>query len=159
MCLNYVEGGSCLIDGRPCLLGDHGNQARNQDRECVRHGVFDVWKTQEGLILISDLGGPCEGVTDCYGLGISLEESTKVGQSHAQSLGARIITTQRKCRKCGTRFWAAAGLGEKIVPDRANGYFCASCLKLTPKAEIDKYWKEIGRTEDKPHIDLSDWCG
>jgi len=99
----------------------------------VRHGVFDVWKTREGLILISDLGGPCEGVTDCYGLGISLKEATEVAHTHAQSLGTRIVTTQRKCPKCGTRFWAAGRVDEKAVLDRASGYFCTPCLKQTPR--------------------------
>lgn len=159
LCLDYVQGGSCLIDKKPCLLGTRGNEARNEDRECSRHGPFDVWRTEEDLILISDLGGPYEGVKDCYGLGISLQEATKVAQNQAQGLRTKIVTTERRCRKCGTRFWSRGGFAEGGTHGRAAGYFCPSCLELTPEAELDEYWKEIGSTQDTSHIDLSDWCG
>jgi len=159
LCLNYVQGGSCILDGRPCPLGLSGNEARNEDRECPRHGPFDVWRTKEDLILISDLGGPYEGVKDCYGLGISLGEAAEVAQRRAQISGSRIVTTERKCGKCGARFWPRAQLVKGGPSGRSAGYFCASCLKVTSEAELDKYWREIGSTRDVWHIDLSDWCG
>lgn len=159
MCLNYVQGGSCLIDGKPCLLGSRGNEARNEGRECPRHGLFDVWRTCEGLILISDLGGTYEGVTDCYGLGISLEEATKIAQIRAQTLQAKIATTERECLRCGARFWARGGPAEERALGRAVGYFCTSCLNLTPEAELEDYWKQIGTVQNEPQIDLSEWCG
>jgi len=132
---------------------------RNEDRGCPRHGAFDVWRTREDLILISDLGGPYEGVKDCFGLGISLQEATKIAQGHAQSLRTRVVTTERRCGKCGERFWPRAALAEGSASGRAAGYFCPSCLKLASDAELDEYWKEIGSTGEASHIDFSDWCG
>jgi hypothetical protein len=159
LCLNYVQGGACLIDGRSCLLGARGNEARNNDRECPRHGPFDVWKTGEDLILISDLGGPYQGVKDCYGLGISLQEASRAAQNQALRLATRIVTTQRKCGKCGVRFWPRADLAEGSALDRAADYFCASCLKLASEADLEECWRQIGGAEGRPKIDLSEWCG
>lgn len=159
LCLNYVQGGYCLIDRRPCLLGPRGVEARNEDHGCARHGPFDVWRTREDLILISDLGGPYDGVKDCYGLGISLEEATRVAREFAESSRARIVTTQGKCEKCGTRFWPRAGLTDSNMRGRALGYFCPSCLKDASEAELDEYWKEIGSSQHTEHVNLSDWCG
>lgn len=159
LCLNYVQGGSCLIDRKPCLLGTRGNEARNEELECRRQGPFDVWRTQDGLILISDLGSPREGAVDCYGLGISLEEAAKVAQNQSQALRTKIVTTERKCRKCGTRFWPRAKSTDRSPPGRAAGYFCASCLQEATDEQLEEYWKEIGTAQDTSHIDLSDWCG
>ena len=159
MCLNYVQGGSCLIDARPCLLGSQGNEAKNRDRECPRHGPFDVWRTREGLILISDLGSPYEDVKDCYGLGISLREATRVAQEHALRLSTKIITTQRRCGKCGAYFWPRGHLTEGSTLGRAAGYFCASCLNLASEAELEECWERIASTQDRTQVDLSEWCG
>lgn len=159
MCLNYVEGGACLLDGRSCLLGARGSEARNENRACSRHGPFDIWRTKEDLILISDLGGPYEGVKDCFGLRVTLEEATKIARKQAQTLRTRIVTTQRTCGKCGERFWPRGQLSEVSEPERAAGYFCSSCLKLTSDVELQKYWKVLGSTSDASHMDLSDWCG
>jgi len=159
LCLNYVQGRSCLLDRKPCLLGTRGNEARNEDRECPRQGTFDVWRTQDGPILISDLGTPYDGAIDCYGLGISLDEAARVAQNQSQALQTRIVTTERKCRKCGTRFWSRGKSIDRSRPGRASGYFCASCLQKTTDEELEKCWKEIGSAEDTSHIDLSDWCG
>ncbi|WP_455363381.1 hypothetical protein [[Eubacterium] cellulosolvens] len=148
-----------MIDRRPCILGARGNKARNEDRECVRHGPFDVWRTREDSVLISDMGGPYEGVKDCYGLGISLVEAAKIARIHAQVSQAKIVTTERKCRKCGTRFWPRARFTDPKARSPAASYFCASCLKLTPDVELDEYWKEIGSGPGAPHVDLSEWCG
>jgi hypothetical protein len=157
LCLDYVQGGACLIDGESCLLGTGGDEARNDDRECPRHGPFDVWRTREDLILISDLGGPYEGVKDCYGLRISLQEATRAAQNQVQHLATKIVTTQRKCGKCGVRFWPRAELAEGSVLNRPAGYFCASCLKLASETDLEEHWRKID--EDTPHIDLSEWCG
>ena len=157
MCLNYVQDGACLIDGKSCLLGTGGNEARNHDHKCPRHGPFDVWRTREDLILISDLGGPYEGVKDCYGLRISLQEATRAAQNQVQQLATRIVTTQRECGRCGVRFWPRAELAEGSALNRAAGYFCASCLKLASETDLGEHWRKID--EDTPHIDLSEWCG
>jgi hypothetical protein len=159
LCLNYVQGGSCLLDQRACLLGLRGNGTRNSDRECTRHGPFDVWRTKEDLILISDLEGPYEGVKDCFALRVSLPDAIKVAQKQAESLRARIVTTERRCAKCGERFWARGQLIGASPLGRGAGYFCASCLKLSSEAELDNCWQVIGKTEDAAHVDLSDWCG
>jgi hypothetical protein len=159
LCLNYVQDGLCLIDRRRCVLGSRGEKARNEDRECVKHGPFDVWRTGEGSVLISDMGGPYEGVKDCYGLAISLEEATRIARTHAQASQAKIITTERRCRKCGARFWSRAGLADPKAYGRAASYFCAPCLTHTPEAELDEYWKEIGSGQGAANVDLSEWCG
>ncbi len=158
MCLDYVQGGACLIDGKSCLLGARGNEAKNHDRECPKHGPFDVWRTKEGTILISDFGGPFEGVKDCFGLGISLQEATQVAQNHAQRLATGIVTTQRKCGKCGASFWPRAHLGEGITINRAAGHFCASCLELVSETDLEEDRRRID-AEDTPHIESSEWCG
>jgi hypothetical protein len=148
-----------LIDRQPCVLGSRGDKARNQDRECVRHGTFDVWRTSEGRVLISDLGGPYDNVKDCYALGISLEEATRIARTQAQFSHAKIVTTERKCTRCGTRFWPRARLLDSKMRGRAANYFCESCLELTPAAELSKYWREIGSKQGAPDVDLSEWCG
>jgi len=159
LCLNYVQGGFCLLDRKACLLGTRGNEARNKDQECPRHGPFDVWKTQEGLVLVSDLGSPYEYIEDCYGLGVSLEEATKIAQDQAKRLQTKIVTTQRRCVKCGTRFWSRGSLAQRTCPSRAAGYFCVSCLERTPEVDLEQYWKEIAASQETSHVDLSEWCG
>jgi hypothetical protein len=159
LCLNYVQGGACLIDATRCLLGRRGSEARNQDHECPRQGPFDVWRTREDSILTSDLGGPYEGVKDCYGLGISLREATRVAQDHALHLSARIVTTQRKCGKCGIVFWPRADLAGDSTLERTAGHFCASCMKLASKADLEEYRRQVDSAGGRPQVGLSEWCG
>jgi len=159
LCLNYVQGGFCLIDGGLCLLGSRGNKARNQDHECPRHGSFDVWRTREDLILISDLEGPHESVKDCYGLRISLQEAARVGQKCARSPATKIMTTQRKCCRCGEAFWPRADLVVEGAPSRVGGYFCPSCVKRATQVGLQEYWKRIAGTQFATQIDLMEWCG
>jgi hypothetical protein len=150
LCLNYVQRYACLIDASPCLLGSRGSEARNQDRKCPKQGRFDVWRTREDSILISDLGGPYEGVKDCYGLGISLREASRVAQDHASLLAAEIVTTQRKCGKCGVVFWPRAGLIGDSRLHRGASHFCASCMKLASEAGFEEYRRQVC---------LDEWCG
>jgi hypothetical protein len=159
LCLNYVQGGTCLIDTRQCLLGRRGNQAGNQDHECPRQGPFDVWRTSDDSILISDLGGPYEGVKDCYGLGISLQEAARVAQNWALRVAARIVTTQRKCGKCRIEFWPRADFTGARTLDNAARYFCPSCLKVTSKADIEECGRQVDSAGGRSRLDLSEWCG
>jgi hypothetical protein len=126
LCLNYAQGGFYLTDEGPCLIGSRGSEARNQDNECPRHGSFDVWRTREDLILTSDLGGRHESVKDCYGLRISLQEAARVGQKRARSPATKIMTTRRRCCRCGEAFWSRADLAIENAPSRVGGYFCPS---------------------------------
>jgi hypothetical protein len=159
LCLDYVQSGRCMVDRQPCLLGFVGEKARNDDRECPRHGMFDVWRTRQGQVLVSDLGGPYEGVEDCYGLSISLEKALEAARTHAQALQTKILTTERKCPKCAARFWPRAGRSALDQHDRGSEYFCESCLLSTPQSELNKYWNAIGTTRDAGCLDLSEWCG
>lgn len=159
MCLNYVQGGKCLIDTRQCLLGCRGNQARNQDHECPRQGPFDVWRTREDSILISDLGGPYEGVKDCYGLGVSLPEATRVAQNRAIRLAVKMVTTQRKCCKCGIVFWPRAHLTRESTLNHVAHYFCPSCKGLASETDLEECRRQIDSAGWTPQVDLSEWCG
>jgi hypothetical protein len=159
LCLNYVQGGTCLIDTRKCLLGRRGNQARNQDHECPRHGPFDVWRTREDSILISDLGGPYEGVKDCYGLGMSLQEATRIARNYAFRLAVKIVTTQRRCGRCGVVFWPRADLAQESALDRVPRYFCPSCAKAASKRELEEFRRQMENSEGTLQSDLNEWCG
>jgi len=159
LCLNYIQNGHCLVDGEPCLLGLHGSEARNEHRECVRHGPFDVWRTQEDSILVSDLGGPLGGVKDCYALGVSLEEARKTAQTISRNTGAKIVTTERTCGKCGAGFWPRADSVKCDTLSRLTGYFCSSCARFSDEAELDERLREVDEAQDMGHIDLSAWCG
>ncbi len=158
MCLNYIQNGHCLVDGGPCLLGLHGSEARNEHGECIRHGPFEVWRTQEDLILVSDLGGPLGGVKDCHALGVSLEEARRTAQAISRNTGAKVVTTERTCNKCGGRYWPRAESAKCGTPNRLAGYFCPSCAQLTDETTPDDHPKEV-EAQEMGHINLSSWCG
>ena len=88
-----------------------------------------------------------------------MEEATKVARMQAKFSHAKIVTTEKRCARCGTRFWPRARLPGSKTRGRAAIYFCASCLEVAPEAELDKYWKGIGSEQGKPDLDLSEWCG
>ena len=159
MCLNYIQNGHCLVDGRPCLLGLQGSKARNEHGECVRHGHFDVWRTQEDSILVSDLGGPLGGVKDCHALKISLEEARRTAQTVSRNSGAKILTTERTCSKCRERYWPRAESVRRFTPSRLTGYFCPSCARISDETELDECLREVDEAQDMRHVDLSAWCG
>ena len=124
-----------------------------------RQGPFDVWRTREDSILISDLGGPYEGVKDCYGLGISLQEAERVAQNWELRIAAKIVTTQRKCGKCRIAFWPRADFTGESTLDNAACYFCPSCLKVTSRADIEEYGRQVDSAGGRSRLDLSEWCG
>lgn len=160
MCLDYVQGGRCLVDGEACKLGSGGRQARNNDGVCERHGPFDVWQTGEDRILISDLGGPFDEVKTCFALGVSLDVATQVAGRTAAELNLPLVTTQRKCNICGTRFWAHRGAQPEVTKfGRTAGYFCLTCLRSTPREALTEHWMEIEKAEQGRRIRLDEWCG
>jgi len=132
---------------------------KNERNECMRHGPFDVWRTQEDSVLISDLGVPYDGVKDCHALGVSLEEVTKIVRALSQNSQVRIITTERACKKCGARFWPRANRLGSDVRGPVRDHFCDSCARLRSGSELMKYWREIGRAHGAECVDLSEWCG
>ena len=132
---------------------------RNERNECATHGPFNVWSTQESSILISDLGIPYDRVKDCYALGVSLEEATKIARALSQNSQGRVITTERTCRKCGVRFWPRANRLGSDVRGTVRDHFCDSCAQFGSRTGLKEYWREIGRAHGAESVDLSQWCG
>jgi hypothetical protein len=132
---------------------------KNERNECVRHGPFDVWRTQDDSILMSDLGAPYDSVKDCYALGASIEEATKIARALSENSRGKIITTERVCRRCGARFWPRANRLGSDAQGPVRDRFCDLCARLGSGTELREYWREIGRARGAECVDLSEWCG
>lgn len=148
MCLNYVQGGKCYATGGECLLGLSGQSAKNTDMQCGLHGNFDVWVTQNDDLLISDMQFPSSEPKQCLALGVSLRLARKVARERAQKPGARILTTKRRCYRCGKSFWISQHRNSSGLFQSARGYLCPICIH-----------GKIGGSIAKRLGVLRDWCG
>ncbi len=140
MCMNYVEDGICHVTSRKCLLGGlHGS-----GRPCGLQGEFDVWVTLDDKLLVSDIGPPSPEPKRSVALGVRGNLACRIAECMAVKNSTQVITTQQKCRRCGSRYWitdhhrTSARLGRR--------YFCPNC---------------IGRLSDQNgELDVTEyWCG
>ena len=145
MCLNFVENGTCHIDGRKCILGARGAAARNEDSECELHGEFDVWVVA-GNLLVTDLGFPPEEPVQSVALGVNETVAMTIAADKSEQMGMPLTTSKRKCIQCGTLYWMSRHVRDSGIIQ--NGYtdFCPNCFcrvdSLQTKKRLDeqRYW-------------------
>lgn len=148
MCLNFVQGAKCYAIGSRCILGEKGALARNDALECELHGRFDVWVMQDDKLLVTDLGFPSDEPKQCLALGINQRLATQIAEEKSQQLRSAVLTTQRKCLRCGTQFWMSEHDGSFGAPETGKGYFCPTCIR---KETEDSVARKLGV--------LGYWCG
>jgi hypothetical protein len=148
MCLNYVEGGRCSINGDPCPLGSKGASARNEDGLCEMQGKFDVWLTNDDSLLISDLGFPADEPKQCLALGINRTLAQQVAEKKATELGTKILTTKHECIRCEKSFWTTEHDQASGLTKTGQSYLCPECVGMKNDEAIEK---RLGV--------LNYWCG
>ena len=148
MCLNFVQGGDCYATGAKCLLGLEGASAKNPDRGCVLHGIYDVWIMQDNGLLISDLGFPSEEPKQCLALGINEKLAKQIAAERSRKLGTTVLTTERKCLGCGRPFWYSDHENSPRRVETGRGFFCSDCLS-----------HETEQTMTRKLGNLGYWCG
>jgi len=148
LCLNFVQGGVCYATGRRCLLGQEGALAKNDDRKCVLHGKYDVWVMQDNGLLISDLGFPSEEPKQCLALGVNEGLARQITSERSRQLGTMVLTTERRCLRCGTRFWYSDHEIGRRQAETGRGYFCPDCLSHETEETITRKLGNLGY-----------WCG
>ncbi len=148
MCLNFVQGGECYATGGKCLLSSRGASVSNCDGECELHGKFDVWVTEENDLLITDMGFPSEEPRQCLALGVNENLASRIATEKAQKFGSAVLTSQRRCFKCGRRYWVSEHKYVSGLQKIGHGYFCPACSRGDPAKDFEK---ELGA--------LRYWCG
>jgi hypothetical protein len=121
---------------------------KNDDLECELHGRFDVWVMQDDRLLLTDLGFPSDEPKQCLALGISQELATRIAGEKSQQLGTSLLTTQRKCLRCGMSFWMSDHGGSSGVLETGKAYFCPTCMRRETEESIAKKLGILGY-----------WCG
>jgi DNA-directed RNA polymerase subunit RPC12/RpoP len=142
-----VQGGDCYATGGKCILGEKGALAKNDALECGLHGKFDVWVMQNDRVLLTDLGFPSDEPKQCLATGVNLELAARIADEKSHQLGTSVLTTQRKCIRCGMQFWISEHDGASI-PQTGKGCFCPACILRETEVSIGT---SIGI--------LTHWCG
>jgi len=145
LCMNFVEGGICHITGEECLLGQRGATAKNSDGECEMHGRFDVWLTEENNLLISDMGTPAEEPKRCYALGVNERLARDIAMTKAREFGTKVLTSQRKCIKCGTEYWMTKYGDSGGLLETTHSHLCPTCRAQGADMDVERlgtqrYW-------------------
>jgi hypothetical protein len=147
MCLNFIEGGKCHVNGRDCILGPLGATARNEDHDCQLHGGFDLWITQ-GRLLITDMGFPPEEPVQSIALGVNETVAMQVGEEKSLQLGISLTTSQRRCAQCGTFYWVSRHTRTSGLAHRGSVTFCPDCLSRFDYSVVES---KLGENRH--------WCG
>jgi hypothetical protein len=142
MCLNFVQGGTCHVTGRECLLRSYDSLSR-----CELQGDFDVWITQEDDILLSDMGPPSGEPKRAIALGVKGELAQEIAMKTAKETGGRLRTTQHKCGSCGGTYWITDHDDVSGVAKIGRGYFCPFCIE------------EVDEREARSFGAPDSWCG
>ena len=145
MCMNFVEGGICHINGEKCLLGARGATARNVHGECEFHGKFDVWLTQQNNLLLSDIGAPAEEPKQCFALGVNERLAREVAGEKAKQLGTHVLTSQRTCIRCGTNYWMTEHGDSVGLLEIGHAHLCPNCETIRSDGDVERlgtqrYW-------------------
>jgi len=142
LCMNFVEGGKCHVTRSDCLLGT----SYELNTRCAIHGAFDVWITSDDKVLISDIGPPSPEPKRSVALGVRKSVADRVAMLAARESSGGIITTEQKCRRCGSQYWISEH--ERLTVARlGRRHFCPDC---------------IGKVQSSRSVefDLPDyWCG
>jgi hypothetical protein len=148
LCLNFVEGGNCYATSGKCSLGSRGALAKNDALECDLQGKFDVWVMQDDRLLVTDLGFPSDEPKQCLALGINEKLATQIARGKARQLECVVLTTQRKCLRCDTKFWISEHVGFSYAAQTAKAYLCPKCIRQETEESVAR---KLG--------DLRYWCG
>jgi hypothetical protein len=148
LCLNFVQGGECYATGGKCLLGSRGASASNRDGECELHGKFDVWVTEQNDLLITDMGFPSEEPKQCLALRVNEKLASRIAGEKARKFGSSVLTSQRRCFKCGSRYWVSQHKHDSGLQEFGHGYFCPDCNREDAAKD---FGNELGA--------LRYWCG
>ncbi len=148
MCLNFIQGGNCYATGGKCILGPKGASVKSESLVCELHGSYDVWIMQDDNVLVTDLGFPSDEPRRCLALGINHELAARIAGEQSRKTGSMIVTTQRRCLRCGSLFWISEHRVSSGTLETAKGYFCPNCaLHETQESVV----RELGV--------LGCWCG
>jgi hypothetical protein len=147
LCLNFIEGGRCHIDGRPCVLGARGAEARNENRECTLHGEFDVWLLESGL-LVTDLGFPPEEPVRSVALGVNESVAMCTALDLSKQIGMPLATSKRTCIQCGGPYWTSQ---HARAPGMTRNEYTALCPTCLDRCDQPGLGKRLGEQRT--------WCG
>jgi DNA-directed RNA polymerase subunit RPC12/RpoP len=146
LCMNFIERGFCHVTGEKCFLGLRGATAKNVDGECELHGRFDVWLTQRNDLLITDMGFPAEEPKQCFALGINEHLARSIASERAKQMKTSVLTTQRRCIKCGTQYWMTQYRDSLGLLETGRANFCPNCRASEIDEEMERrlgaqrYW-------------------
>jgi ribosomal protein S27AE len=121
--MNFVEGGTCHVTGKECLLG-----TIEVAKRCELQGGFDVWVTQDDEILLSDIGPPSPEPKRSIALGVQKQLANVIAQRAACTIGSPVITTQKECRECGKKYWLSDHESSREERRIGRRYFCPNCI-------------------------------
>ena len=147
MCLNFVEYGTCHVDGRKCLLGPRGAVSKNEDRECELHGAFDVWLVGHS-ILVTDLGQPVEEPAQDLALGVNENTAMSVAEDRSREYGMPIVAGKRSCIQCGDQYWISQHTHASALAQNSRAHLCPKCISTSSEVEIAR---KLGEQRQ--------WCG
>jgi hypothetical protein len=148
LCLNYAGDARCYATGKECLLGVRGRSASNYGDECLLHGKFDVWVTQNDNLLISDIGAPSDEPKQCLALGINITLAEEIAHRRSAQLGTSVLTTERRCLGCSRSFWMTEHGGRSGLAENGHSHLCPYCVG---KAAHERVLEKLGS--------LRYWCG
>jgi ribosomal protein L33 len=136
--MNYIEGGTCHVTGRECLLGT----SHEINHECAIRGDFDVWITCDDKVLISDIGPPSPEPKRSVALGVGKRVADEIAMLTALKTSGEIMTTQQRCRQCGRLYWITEH--ESSVTRLGWRRFCPRCIGSTDRSvgkfDVPDYW-------------------
>jgi hypothetical protein len=146
VCLNFIEGGGCHVNGGKCLLGDSGAAAKNADRGCELHGEFDVWLTEHNDLLITDMGFPSEEPKQCLALGVNEKVAQTIALEKSKNLRTLLMTSKRRCIRCETLYWISQHKQSFGLLENGHSNFCPKCVAHVDDQEMEiklgaqRYW-------------------
>ena len=99
-------------------------------------------------MLITDMGFPSEEPKQCLALGVNENLARRIAAERAQKFGTSVLTSQRKCFKCGRRYWVSEHNHASGLQEIGQGYLCPDCMQKDTRKDFEK---ELGA--------LRYWCG
>jgi len=127
LCLNFIENGTCHIDGRKCILGPRGAAAKNEDGECELQGGFDVWLLNQS-ILVTDLGPPAKEPVRDLALGVNENVAMSIASDNSKKASRYVTTSKRTCIRCGGLYWMSQHLRVSGLAQIGHTKLCPKCV-------------------------------
>jgi len=113
----------CRVTGKDCLLGT----SYDTKHACELNGNFDVWVTIDDDVLISDIGSPSPEPKRSVALSVNQNVALAIAEVTVRTISGKIITSQQKCRKCGSGYWITEHEYTKSRVGRR--FFCPDCIR------------------------------